>query len=60
MAAAYEKWWEDVYPVMIERGGDLEMKWDKKLFEKKPPAKSKEAEDSKAEKETLGEKNLNS
>ena len=60
MAAAYDKWWDDVYPVMIERGGNLEMKWDKKLFEKKPPAKSKEAEDSKAEKETLGEKNLNS
>ena len=60
MAAAYDKWWDDVYPVMIERGGDLEMKWDKKLFEKKPPAKSKEAVDSKAEKAPLGEKNLNS
>jgi arylsulfatase A-like enzyme len=22
MAAAYDKWWDDVYPVMVERGGD--------------------------------------
>jgi hypothetical protein len=54
MAAAYDKWWDDVYPVMIERGGDLEMKWDKKLFEKKPPAKPQQTQESK------GKKNLNS
>jgi arylsulfatase A-like enzyme/Ca2+-binding EF-hand superfamily protein len=23
MAAAYDNWWEDLYPTMIERGGDL-------------------------------------
>jgi hypothetical protein len=25
MAAAYEQWWSDLYPVMIERGGDVEL-----------------------------------
>jgi len=39
---------------MIERGGDLEMKWDKKLFEKSSPAKPPQTQESK------GEKKLNS
>ena len=25
MAAAYDKWWDDLYPVMIKRGGDREL-----------------------------------
>jgi len=25
MAAAYDKWWDDLYPVMIKRGGDDEL-----------------------------------
>jgi arylsulfatase A-like enzyme len=37
MAKAYDKWWDEIYPVMIERGGDREMKWDKKLLEKNSP-----------------------
>ena len=28
MAAAYDKWWDAVYPVMIERGGDREIVWN--------------------------------
>ena len=32
MASAYDKWWDDVYPVMIERGGDKEMQWSKLLL----------------------------
>lgn len=27
MAAAYEKWWDAVFPVMLERGGDREIVW---------------------------------
>jgi hypothetical protein len=60
MAKAYDKWWDDIYPVMIRRGGDLEMKWDKKLLEKNSPSKSKVDGDSKTKKAPLGEKNLNS
>ena len=29
MAAAYEAWWDAVYPVMVERGGDAEIVWSK-------------------------------
>ena len=25
MAAAYDTWWDNLYPVMIERGGDVEL-----------------------------------
>jgi hypothetical protein len=28
MAAAYGKWWDAVYPVMVERGGDREFVWN--------------------------------
>lgn len=44
MAKAYDTWWDGVYPVMIERGGDLEMQWNKKLLEEmaKDPADPKE------------------
>jgi arylsulfatase A-like enzyme len=46
LAAAYDKWWDSVYPVMIERGGDLELQWDKRLLAKKA-ADSAESEKSK-------------
>lgn len=35
MAKAYDKWWNTVYPVMIERGGDLEIQWNKQLLKEK-------------------------
>lgn len=25
MAAAYDAWWDKIYPVMVERGGDAEL-----------------------------------
>jgi hypothetical protein len=25
MTAAYDTWWDAVYPVMVERGGDAEL-----------------------------------
>jgi hypothetical protein len=25
MAAAYDAWWDEIYPVMVERGGDAEL-----------------------------------
>jgi hypothetical protein len=25
MAAAYEKWWNDMYPTMVERGGEIQL-----------------------------------
>ena len=28
MAAAYDKWWDNLYPVMVERGGDREFVWN--------------------------------
>ena len=28
LAAAYDKWWDGVYPVMVERGGDREFVWN--------------------------------
>jgi hypothetical protein len=28
LAAAYGKWWDAVYPVMVERGGDREFVWN--------------------------------
>lgn len=32
MAAAYEEWWNAVYPVMVERGGDRDLVWNKLLI----------------------------
>ncbi len=29
MAAAYDAWWDAVYPVMVERGGDAAVVWNK-------------------------------
>ena len=28
LTAAYDKWWDAVYPVMVERGGDREIVWN--------------------------------
>jgi arylsulfatase A-like enzyme len=28
MAAAYDAWWDDTYPVMVKRGGDLDIQWN--------------------------------
>ncbi len=33
MAAAYDRWWDDVYPVMVARGGDAELSEVKKQRE---------------------------
>ncbi len=27
MAKAYDSWWDEVYPVMVERGGDAQIEW---------------------------------
>ena len=45
---------------MIERGGDLEMKWDKKLLEKNSPAKPQQVDESKGDKNSPSGKNHNS
>ena len=33
MAAAYDHWWDDVYPLMVARGGDAELSEVKKQRE---------------------------
>ena len=40
MAAAYDQWWDDVYAVMVERGGEAELNSRKKKRQEtdKPPA----------------------
>ena len=43
LAAAYEAWWEDVYPVMVERGGDRDLVWNKLLLNEMK--KGKKADD---------------
>ncbi len=35
MAAAYDSWWDAVYPVMVERGGDAEIVWNNSASKKK-------------------------
>jgi len=45
MATAYEKWWHDIFPVMIERGGDRELEYSSYLLEKQ--AEKKKGEDKK-------------
>ena len=32
MSAAYDAWWGDMFPVMIERGGDRNLVWSKHLI----------------------------
>jgi len=52
MGAAYDKWWDATYPVMVKRGGDAEIVWSKvqtDLINKKKAAKAAEA--AKAEQE---------
>jgi hypothetical protein len=39
MAAAYDAWWDETYPVMVERGGDREIVWSK-YFTKKTPTQA--------------------
>ena len=55
MGAAYDKWWDATYPVMVKRGGDAEIVWSKvqtDLINKKKAAKAaKAAEAAKAEQE---------
>jgi hypothetical protein len=50
MGAAYDKWWDVTYPVMVERGGDAEIVWSKvqtDLIAKKKAAKAAKAEQEK-------------
>jgi arylsulfatase A-like enzyme len=42
MAAAYDAWWDEVYPVMVERGGDRQIVWSKYFSNKKKTEKSKQ------------------
>jgi hypothetical protein len=55
MGAAYDKWWDVTYPVMVQRGGDAEIVWSRvqtDLINKKKAAKAaKAAEAAKAEQE---------
>jgi arylsulfatase A-like enzyme len=55
MGAAYDKWWDATYPVMVQRGGDAEIVWSRvqtDLINKKKAAKAaKAAEAAKAEQE---------
>ena len=44
MAAAYDAWWDDIYPVMVERGGDAEIVWNRHALQPKNEGKgAKEA-----------------
>ena len=50
MGAAYDKWWDATYPVMVQRGGDAEIVWSKvqtDLINKKKAAKAAKAEQEK-------------
>ncbi|MFM8982204.1 MAG: hypothetical protein ACKOLA_04725, partial [Spartobacteria bacterium] len=50
MGAAYDKWWDATYPVMVKRGGDAEIVWSKvqlDLINKKKAAKAAKAEQEK-------------
>ncbi|MCX6965270.1 MAG: hypothetical protein NTW41_07965 [Verrucomicrobia bacterium] len=45
MGAAYDKWWDATYPVMVKRGGDAEIVWSKvqtDLINKKKAAKAEQ------------------
>jgi len=42
MAASYDAWWDDVYPVMVERGGDRMIVWSKYFTQKKKTEKPKQ------------------
>ena len=42
MAAAYEAWWDAVYPVMVERGGDRDLVWSQYILDQ---AKKQKATD---------------
>jgi len=39
MASAYDAWWDEIYPVMVKRGGDREIVWSN-YFTKKTPAQA--------------------
>jgi hypothetical protein len=41
MAAAYDTWWDDIYPVMVERGGDRVIVWSKYFTNPKKTEKPK-------------------
>jgi arylsulfatase A-like enzyme len=41
MAAAYDTWWDKIYPVMVERGGDREIVWSKYFTNQKKTEKPK-------------------
>jgi hypothetical protein len=50
MGAAYDKWWDATYPVMVKRGGDAEIVWSKvqlDLIAKKKAAKAQKQNESK-------------
>jgi hypothetical protein len=42
MAAAYDTWWDDIYPVMVERGGDRVIVWSKYFTNPKETEKPKQ------------------
>jgi hypothetical protein len=39
MASAYDAWWDEIYPVMVKRGGDREIVWSN-YFTKKTPTQA--------------------
>jgi arylsulfatase A-like enzyme len=40
MASAYEAWWDDVFPVMVERGGDRDLVWSSHLIKQMDEGKN--------------------
>ena len=42
MTAAYDTWWDEIYPVMVERGGDREIVWSKYFTNPKKTEKPKQ------------------
>ena len=54
MSVAYEKWWDELYPIMIERGGDSELSDMIKKRAKEAAKKSGASEESAPAKEKSG------
>ena len=54
MSVAYEKWWDELYPIMIERGGDAELSDIIKKRAEEAAKKSGASEESAPAKEKSG------
>lgn len=46
LATAYDAWWDETYPIMLKRGGDLELQWNHPLEPPKNGASDQRSESS--------------